>query len=96
MQEVRHSSSNAGEKPGALTALVSSPDGRVWAGFKHGRLEVYTSAGRLFWKKVRPRDEKKLGCLCKNGHRMFEQQSVLGVLSSSFEPWTAYQNYSFI
>ena len=52
--DVRHSSSNAGEKPGALTALVSSPDGRVWAGFKHGRLEAYTSAGRLFWKKVRP------------------------------------------
>ena len=51
--DVRHSSSNAGEKPGALTALVSSPDGRVWAGFKHGRLEAYTSAGRLFWKKVR-------------------------------------------
>lgn len=54
MVDVRHSSSNAGEKPGALTALVSSPDGRVWAGFKHGRLEAYTSAGRLFWKKVRP------------------------------------------
>jgi len=32
--------------------LVASPDGRVWAGFKHGRLEVYMPSGRLFWKKV--------------------------------------------
>ena len=71
MVDVRHSSSNAGEKPGALTALVSSPDGRVWAGFKHGRLEAYTYAGRLFWKKVRPAKlvrmsgsaEKLSGCL---------------------------------
>lgn len=44
-------SSGAG-KPGAVTALVGSPDSRIWAGFKHGRLEVYASGGRLAWKKV--------------------------------------------
>ncbi|KAK9832480.1 hypothetical protein WJX81_000147 [Elliptochloris bilobata] len=51
VEEERPRTQNAGEKPGALTSIASSPDGRVWAGFKHGRLEVYTSVGRLFWKK---------------------------------------------
>ena len=37
---------------GALTAVAGSPDGRVWTAFKHGRLELYTAAGRLVWRKV--------------------------------------------
>ena len=52
IEEERQAAWGTGDKPGALTALAASPDGRVWAGFKHGRLEVYTPSGRLFWKKV--------------------------------------------
>ena len=43
---------SANEKAGALTAVAGSPDGRVWTAFKHGRLELYTAAGRLVWRKV--------------------------------------------
>jgi len=43
---------SASEKAGALTAVAGSADGRVWTAFKHGRLELYTAAGRLVWRKV--------------------------------------------
>lgn len=35
-----------------LRALVSTPDGRVLAGFASGHLKCFTSLGRLLWKKV--------------------------------------------
>jgi hypothetical protein len=54
--EDSHESATGGRgASGGLTkvkALVTSVDGSVWVGYKHGQLEKYTFAGRLLLRKV--------------------------------------------
>ena len=37
---------------GRICAVITTYDNHVWVGYNKGRLDKFTSAGRLVWSKV--------------------------------------------